>query len=66
MGGHFGHHLYEKEIQYLIKYEWAVHLDDILWRRTKLGLYLTENEKNTLQEWMKGTTNSLNYLRAMQ
>jgi glycerol-3-phosphate dehydrogenase len=39
MGKCFGHELYEKEIDYLRAYEWAETEDDILWRRSKLGLH---------------------------
>ena len=30
--------LYQAEIDYLKKYEWAKNMDDILWRRSKLGI----------------------------
>lgn len=30
--------LYQREVDYLMAEEWATSLDDILWRRTKLGL----------------------------
>lgn len=45
MGRDFGGGFYEKEIFYLLNHELAQNLDDILWRRTKLGLHL---EKKTL------------------
>ncbi len=38
LGTHFGAGLYAKELDYLRQYEWAETSDDILWRRTKLGL----------------------------
>ena len=38
MGAHFGADLYEAEVAYLVRTEWARTADDILWRRTKLGL----------------------------
>ncbi|MBY0544776.1 MAG: glycerol-3-phosphate dehydrogenase [Gammaproteobacteria bacterium] len=44
LGHYFGATLYEKEVRYLIDYEWAKTADDILWRRTKLGLYLSHDE----------------------
>ncbi len=52
LGYHFGHGLYEKEVIYLVEKEWARHADDILWRRTKLGLYLTAAEQDELQKWL--------------
>jgi len=39
MGTHFGHGLYEAEVRWLIEQEWARSAEDILWRRSKLGLY---------------------------
>lgn len=39
LGEHFGAGLYQKEIDYLKQHEWAKTMDDILWRRTKLGLH---------------------------
>lgn len=48
LGSHFGAGLYESEIRYLIQYEWARKAEDILWRRTKLGLSLNETEVQTL------------------
>jgi len=39
-GAHdFGFGLTQKEVDYLVEQEWAVTAADILWRRTKLGLY---------------------------
>ncbi len=52
LGYHFGHGLYEKEVLYLVEKEWARHADDILWRRTKLGLFLTEAQRDELQKWL--------------
>ena len=39
MGEYLDHGLYEKEIQYLVNHEWAQTAEDILFRRTKIGLY---------------------------
>lgn len=40
LGRDFGGGLYAREIEYLVANEWAETADDILWRRTKLGLHL--------------------------
>jgi glycerol-3-phosphate dehydrogenase len=50
LGEHFGHDLYEKEIAYLIDHEWAATGEDILWRRTKLGLFLTPQEQAAVND----------------
>lgn len=48
LGEDFTHGLYEKELVYLIQHEWAKTLDDILWRRTKLGLMLSDEAKTKI------------------
>ena len=44
--------LTQKEVEWLIKEEFATSAEDILWRRTKLGLRLSNIQVKTLQEWM--------------
>ncbi len=51
LGQFFGHGLYEKELIYLIQKEWARTVEDVLWRRTKLGLFLSAAEQETIQAW---------------
>ena len=53
LGTHFGSGLYEQEVRYLIEQEWAMTSDDILWRRTKLGLRLNTEQKQELSEFMQ-------------
>jgi glycerol-3-phosphate dehydrogenase len=48
MGESFGS-LTSREIDYLVANEWAVTADDILWRRSKLGLHLTPAEQEKLR-----------------
>lgn len=52
MGQHFGADLYAREVRYLIQNEWATEADDILWRRSKLGLQIKPNEVVVLQDFM--------------
>lgn len=54
MGVCFGADLYQREVEYLIRNEWAMTAEDILWRRSKLGLRLTDAEAGDLGEWIKG------------
>ncbi|PRD40874.1 glycerol-3-phosphate dehydrogenase [Phyllobacterium phragmitis] len=56
MGRHFGADLYEAEVRYLIENEWALTADDVLWRRTKLGLRLTSQEVAALADFMAQAT----------
>ncbi len=52
MGTHFGGDLYECEVEYLMAHEWAKTADDVLWRRSNMGLYLNEEQKDKLNTWM--------------
>lgn len=59
LGHHFGGGLYQSEVAYLTKNEWATTGDDILWRRSKLGLRLTEEERSALSKWMDENATSM-------
>ena len=52
LGRHFGGHLYEVEVRYLIRDEWAVEAEDVLWRRTKEGLHMTSAERDAFARWI--------------
>jgi len=52
LGAHFGAGLYAREVDYLIANEWARTADDVLWRRTKLGLRVTPEDKTRLAAHM--------------
>ena len=52
LGRHFGAGLYEAEVRYLIETEFARTADDILWRRTKLGLEMTESDQSALRDFI--------------
>lgn len=45
--------VYQREIDYLIDHEMAVTEEDILWRRTKLGLYLSKEQQQALSDYLK-------------
>jgi glycerol-3-phosphate dehydrogenase len=51
LGHHFGAGLYESEVEYLCAVEFAKSAEDILWRRTKLGLRLSAAEQSDLSDW---------------
>ena len=44
--------LYATEIDYLLREEWACTADDILWRRSKLGLHLGPEAPAILDRWI--------------
>jgi glycerol-3-phosphate dehydrogenase len=52
LGLHFGNGLYQREVDYLLQEEWATTCDDILWRRTKLGLYFTAESSEPLAYYL--------------
>jgi glycerol-3-phosphate dehydrogenase len=52
LGRDFGAGLHEREVDYLIEREWAAGADDVLWRRSKLGLRLTPAQRDALAAWM--------------
>lgn len=52
MGEHFGATLYACEVDYLIKNEWATTAEDVLWRRTKQGLRLGEEQQQQLESYI--------------
>ncbi|MET3108326.1 glycerol-3-phosphate dehydrogenase [Oxalobacteraceae bacterium GrIS 2.11] len=45
--------LFECEAQYLVEHEWALCSEDILWRRTKLGLAATTESVARLDAWLE-------------
>jgi glycerol-3-phosphate dehydrogenase len=45
--------LYAAEIDYLREHEWASSAQDILWRRTKLGLYATPDDVSRLSGYLR-------------
>ncbi len=53
LGRHFGGLFYEREAQWLMEREWARTADDILLRRTKHGLFLTQAEAAAFEDWMR-------------
>lgn len=52
LGTNFGSGLYEAEVRFLLENEWAAEADDILYRRTKLGIRLSKAEAAALADWM--------------
>ncbi len=51
-GRYFGAGLTEREVCYLVEREWCRTADDLLWRRSKLGLHLSTAEAATLAEYL--------------
>jgi glycerol-3-phosphate dehydrogenase len=52
--------LHERELRFLQDQEWAMSADDVLWRRSKLGLRYTAEERQQVAEWLQaGAKNNL-------
>ena len=52
LGRDFGHGLHEAEVRFLMEYEWATTAEDVLFRRTRLGIRMNAAERQALSEWM--------------
>jgi glycerol-3-phosphate dehydrogenase len=51
LGVCFGADLYECEVRYLMREEWAQTAEDIMWRRTKSGLRLNAEQRASLTQF---------------
>ncbi len=57
LGEDFGGGLYEAEADYLVHHEWAMSAEDILWRRSKLGLHLSSEAEARMETWLERQEN---------
>jgi glycerol-3-phosphate dehydrogenase len=51
-GASFGHGLTSREVRHLMHREWALSTDDVLWRRTKLGLRFSASQGAELETFI--------------
>lgn len=56
LGKDFTHTLYEREVKYLVEHEWARNEQDVLWRRSKLGIRFSTTQTKKLKDWFKKYT----------
>jgi glycerol-3-phosphate dehydrogenase len=54
MGPRFGADLTGVELRYLMRHEWAQTADDVLWRRSKLGLHLSKDDAGAVERFVTG------------
>lgn len=52
LGEDFGSGLTEAELRYLVAHEWAASAEDVLWRRTKLGLGAPPGLAERVSQWL--------------
>ena len=53
LGRIFNNHLCEAEVDYLVHHEWVTQAEDILWRRTKAGLHMSQKEREDFSIWFE-------------
>lgn len=53
LGRDFGGGLFEAEVAWMVEWEWARTAEDILWRRSKLGLKAGDIDVAALEEWLE-------------
>ena len=51
LGAHMGGNLYAAELEYLVHEEFAASAEDVLWRRSKLGLHLDQAAQTRVADW---------------
>lgn len=51
LGIEFGYGLTEAELNYLVDYEYAMSAEDVLWRRSKLQLHLSQTQIDAVADW---------------
>lgn len=52
MGREFAPGVYQIEVDYMLEHEFVKNSDDLLWRRTKLGLYLNQEQQQHVAEYI--------------
>ena len=52
LGEHFGANIYAREIDYMIEHEWAATAEDVLYRRSKAGLHMTEAQRQKVDRYV--------------
>jgi len=53
LGAQIAPGLYEAELKFLHDHEWARSADDVLWRRSKLGLHYNETVRFAVADWCR-------------
>tara|TARA_R110002020_G_scaffold428155_3_gene637622 strand:- start:10579 stop:12165 length:1587 start_codon:yes stop_codon:yes gene_type:complete len=59
LGLDFGSDLTQREVEWLIRNEFARSAEDIVWRRSKIGLRLKKEQISDLDDWIKNSAQSV-------
>lgn len=57
MGEDFGGGISEAEVLYLVEHEWARTAEDILWRRSRMGLHVEKDTAQRLDQYLSAVSN---------
>jgi len=52
LGRPFGANLYEREVEYVVREEWAQTVEDVLWRRTKCGIAMSDAQRADVEAFL--------------
>lgn len=66
LGPDLGAGLYAREVAYLVEHEWAQSAEDILWRRTKLGLRMSKAQIHHLEMWLSQENRDISHTATAQ
>ena len=66
LGTRFGADLTEAEVRYLMQHEWAESADDVLWRRSKLGLLFSDEAEGSARAFHDGAAGASAYGQLLQ
>lgn len=61
LGENFGHEFYQAELKYLVEHEWVRCLDDAIWRRTRMGMWLNAGEQSRVAQWLQSHVTGANF-----
>ncbi|MCC9623843.1 glycerol-3-phosphate dehydrogenase [Thalassospira sp. MA62] len=64
LGQHLGNDVYECEMRYLTGKEWVIAPEDALWRRSKLGLHITDTTRTAISQWLAANAQSKKTVKA--
>ena len=64
LGQNFGAELFAAEVEWLMDKEYAQSADDVVWRRSKLGLRMDQKQIGALDQWIKDRLTAGNIVAA--
>lgn len=64
LGAEIAPALYEAELEYLINTEWAKGAEDVLWRRSRLGLHYSPAQRDTVEAWFRARASKVDQIHS--